>query len=184
MQKSTGVSSYRRFLQGDNAALEETVRLYSDALVRFAYCYVKDSATAEDIMEDAFVVLIMKRKDFVAEEQLRAYLYKVVRSKCLDHIRVHKRQVPLSDFANTLVGGNAEHTVLQRERERAVHNALSRLPVQYKEVLQLAYFGGYGTEALCEALGKTKKQAYNLLARAKTALGKLLEKEGISHENL
>lgn len=184
MQANRGVSSYRRFLQGDNAALEETVRLYSDALVRFAFCYVKDSATAEDIMEDAFVALIVKRKSFEAEEQLRAYLYKVVRNKCLDHIRVHKRQVPLSDFANVFVSENAERAVLQRERERAVHRALSQLPTQYKEVLQLTYFGGYGVEELCNALGKTQKQIYNLLARAKTSLARLLKKDGISYENL
>ena len=107
MSKGRGWVGYRRFLMGDNAALEETVRLYSDALVRFARCYVHDPATAEDLMEDAFVTLILKRIQFEEEEQLRAYLYKTVRSKCLDYLRKNKRLLPLTDFSDKLI---AEHS--------------------------------------------------------------------------
>ena len=184
MSKGRGWIGYRRFLMGDNAALEETVRLYSDALVRFAHCYVKDSALAEDLMEDAFVTLILKRIQFEEEEQLRAYLYKTVRSKCLDYLRKNKRLVPLTDFSDKLIAEHTEHTLLEQERAQEVRRALEKLPGQYQEVLQLTYYGELGVAAICEALGKSQKQVYNLLARAKAALGKVLKKEGIFYENL
>ena len=184
MSKGRGWVSYRRFLMGDNAALEETVRLYSDALVRFAHCYVKDSALAEDLMEDAFVTLILKRIQFEEEEQLRAYLYKTVRTKCLDHLRRHKRLAPLTDFSDKLIAEHTENTLLEQERAQEVRRALEKLPKQYQEVLQLTYYGELNISAICEALGKSQKQVYNLLARAKAALGKLLKKEGIFHEDL
>ena len=91
MSGRNGVCSYRRFLQGDVTALEELVREYGDALVRFAYCYVKDSAAAEDIMEDAFATLLVRRRHFSECDNLRAYLYKTVRNRCLDYLRKRKK---------------------------------------------------------------------------------------------
>lgn len=184
MSIGQGLIGYRRFLKGDNAALEETVRLYSDALVRFARCYVKDPATAEDIMEDAFVTLLLKRKHFQEEEQLRAYLYKIVRTKCLDHLRGQKHLESLSDYADKLVGGCTEYAILQNERTLSVRRALELLPKQYEEALILSYYKGLDVQELCDALGKTQKQVYNLLARAKTALRKSLIQTGVLYENI
>ena len=93
MTERKGESSYRRFLEGDMNAVQELVEIYSDSLVRFAYCYVKDSAIAEDIMEDAFASLLAKRKRFQSGENLRAYLYKITRNKCIDYIRFRKRHL-------------------------------------------------------------------------------------------
>ncbi len=175
MSVQQGLIGYRRFLKGDSAALEETVRFYSDALVRFARHYVKNSATAEDIMEDAFVALILKRKQFAEEEQLRAYLYKTVRNKCLTHLRGQKHLASLEDNVDKLLGGSVEGELARRERQRAVRTALEKLPKQYEEVLILSYYTGLDVQELCDALQKSKKQIYNLIARARAALKKQLE---------
>ncbi|MBQ7912680.1 MAG: sigma-70 family RNA polymerase sigma factor [Clostridia bacterium] len=181
------IRCYRRFLDGDNRALEQLVREYSDALIRFAYCYVKDSATAEEIMEDAFAALIIKRRRFDAADNLRAYLYKTVRNKCLDHLRFHKKQVPLADVERVLaIDGNAEteNSLLRKENRRAVYEALQNLPSQYREILYLTYFEDCTADEASRLLRRTKKQIYNLLHRAKTSLKELLIKEGISYENV
>ena len=184
MSVKQGLMGYQRFLKGDNAGLEETVRFYSDALVRFAHRYVNDSATAEDIMEDAFVALILKRKRFDHEEQLRAYLYKTVRNKCLTHLRGQKHLASLFDHAEKLVGGSVENELLQKERDRAVRAALDTLPKHYEEVLILSYYNGLNVQELCDALGKKEKQVYNLISRARLALKKALTEKGVLYENV
>lgn len=52
MSKQYGVESYYRYLQGDDKGLEELVVEYGDALVRFAYCIVRETSVAEDAVED------------------------------------------------------------------------------------------------------------------------------------
>ena len=184
MSVKQGLIGYQRFLKGATASLEETVRFYSDALVRFARHYVKDPAIAEDIMEDAFVALILKRKRFFEEEQLRAYLYKTVRNKCLTHLRGQKHLASLFDYADKLVGGYVENEVLKNERGEAVRKALGTLPKQYEEVLILSYFNGLNAQELCDALGKNEKHVYNLIARARAALRKSLIEKGVLYENV
>lgn len=179
-----GVSSYRRFLQGDQTALEELIREYSDSLVRYAYCYVKDTARAEEMMEDAFVQVLLQRKSIYDEQRLKAYLYKATRNRCIDYLRRHRREVPLEDVENILFSPGADVSVYYAQRNQTIYKCMQVLPRQYREVLELAYFEDFSVECICLVTGKRPKQVYNLLARAKTALRTLLEKEGITHEDI
>ncbi len=184
MTYENGASSYRRFLQGDSTALEELVRAYSDGLVRFACSYVKDVTLAEEIMEDAFAALILKRKNFSDKENFSAYLYKIVRNKCLDYLRWHRRKVSLEDAEHAFYIADTDGDLVRRERNKALYRCMQSLPEQYREVLYLSYFEDCAVEEICAITGKWKKQVYNLLARAKAALKELLIKEGISSEDV
>lgn len=179
-----GESSYRRFLQGDRQGLEELIRTYSDPLIRYAYGYVKNAAVAEDVMEESFAALFMKAPAIRDDEHFRAWLYKVTRSKCVDYLRRHRREVPLEDVENVLSSGDVQESLFRQERNRTLYRCMQTLPEQYREVLQLAYFDRFSTEDICRIMGKSAKQVYNLQARAKTALKDRLQKEGISNEDL
>ena len=179
-----GESSYRRFLQGDQTALEDLIRTYSDSLVRFAYSYVKNSAVAEDIAGDAFAALFIKARKIRDDTHLRCYLYKIVHNGCMNYLRRHRNEVPLEDVEGVLSSGDTEQGAVLRERDRLVYVCMQALPRQYCQVLQLAYYEELSPWEIGGILNKSPKQVYNLLARAKKALKDLLEKEGISHEDL
>ncbi len=179
-----GESSYRRFLQGESRALNELICTYSDALVRFAYGYVKDAAAAEDVMEESFAALFMKGRKIKDEAHLRAWLYRVTRTKSLDYLRRKKHHVPMEDVQNILCTPDAYLDVARRERDRTLYACMLTLPEQYRQVLELTYFDRLSTDEICMVMEKDTKQVYNLHARAKEALKERLQKEGISHEDL
>jgi RNA polymerase sigma-70 factor (ECF subfamily) len=179
----SGVSSYRLNLK-DPGVLEYWVETYSEPLVRYAYSIVRSSAAAEDAMEDAFAALLIKKHHFSSPQQLRTWLYKTTHNKAVDYLRSHKREVPLEDVENVLASADpASHVALQ-ERNRTIYLCMQRLPQQYREVLILTYFESFSITDVCAVMRKSKKQVYNLLARAKIALKELLIQEGITHEEL
>ena len=182
--KEHGVSSYRRFLRGETDALEALVTTYSDELVRFAFGYVKSEAVAEDVVSDAFATLLLKARSFSEDIQLRAFLYKMVRNRAVDHLRRHRRELPLEDVEAVLAVPGAEGQLLRKERNEVLHRCLAKLPTQYREVLELTWFEEFSNEQVASILGKSAKQVYNLRARAKETLKKMLEKEGITREYL
>ena len=179
-----GFEHYVKYLQGDEDALEGLVRCYSDALVRFVYCFVQDAAAAEDIMEDTIVALIVKKKRLDNGDKLHGYLYKIARNRAIDHLRRRNRTVPLEDVEKVLTDGDLEAEQFRRARDRAVYICMQTLPEQYKEVLHLTYFEGFSLPETGRIMRKSMKQIYNLHARAKVALKQLLIKEGIGHEDL
>ncbi len=180
----TNAGSCHTFQSNDHAFLEQMVYMYSDALVRYAYCYVGSAAASEDVMEEAFVCLLMKKRSFSSLEQARTWLYKTVRSKAVDHLRRHKREVPLCDVENVLTGGDMESAFMDKQKNIAVYTCMERLPRQYKEVLQLSYFDEFSIAQICGILGLSTKQVYNRLARARAALKAQLMEEGFSDEDL
>ena len=180
----TGLKHYLRYLQGDESAVEELVRIYSDGLVRFAFCYVSNAEEAEDIMEDTIVTLVMKRKRLYDGSSLHAYLYKIARNKAISHLRKRRGDIPLSDVENVLATEDIETDYFRRARNETVYICMQALPEQYREVLHLTYFEGFSPQAVSVIMKKSIKQVYNLHARAKTALKELLIKEGFSYEDL
>ena len=182
--KEYGESSYRRFLRGETDALEVLVTTYSDELVRFAFGYVKSEAAAEDVVSDSFATLFMKAKSFSEDDQLRAFLYKIVRNRSVDYLRRHRRELPLDAVEGALSVSDAEGRLLEKERDEALHRCLAQLPTQYREVLELTWFEEFSNEQVASILGKSAKQVYNLRARAKETLKTLLEQEGITREDL
>ena len=177
-----GTSVRHRFLRNNDMSMEELVKKYGDSLVRYAYCFLCDSQAAEDVMEDAFVALIVKRKHFDEEVKLKAYLYKIVRNKCIDALRVRNRTVPLEDLENVLTSSDTETIFFASNRNRFLYRGLQAIPRQYREILFLVYFDDLSISDAANVLKKTKKQVYNLLARAKTSLKDFFIKAGINYE--
>ncbi len=179
-----GASSYRRFLQGEKISLEDFIVQYSDDMVRFAYSFVRNSAVAEDVAAEAIACFYLKAKTFPDETHMRAYLYKIVRNKAMDHMRRHRHDVPLEDVENILYCGSLEDDAIQKERDAVLYRCMAKLPPQYAQVLQLAYLEQIPIRDVCSVMKQSAKQVYNLLARAKTSLRTVLEQEGITYEEL
>ena len=179
-----GASSYHRYLQGDKSALEDLVREYGDTLVRFAYSFLNDYYSAEDVMEDTFATLIIKRKKFTEKAKFKTYLFKIARNTCIDILRTRKRTVPLEDNLFNLLSDNPESTALLSDRNKQLYKSMLQLPEAYCQVLILIYFEDFSVEDTASILRKNRKQIYNLLSRARASLREILIKEGIDSENI
>lgn len=188
MQKNP-MDAYRRFFSGDAEAAGALIAVYSDSLVRFAYRYLKDADLAEDAAEDAFIALLLKRRHFTEECQLRTYLYRAVRSRAIDLLRKRAREVSLDDVEGILSetaaeGSDPERIVLSEERNAAVRRCIAALPLQYREALLLCYFENLDTDSIADVMRRSKKQVYNLLTRARASLKERLIQEGFTNEDL
>lgn len=175
-----GASNYNRFVNGDESGLCDIVKQYSDGLLLFINEFVKDYYTAEDLMEDTFAELLVRRHSFRGESLFKTYLYKIGRNKALNYLKKQSRIKLLCPEAekqaadeNSLI----EAELLHSERNRLLHQAIQKLKFDYRQILHLLYFEDM---SYCEAgyvMKKNTKQIKNLAYRAKQALKRQLEKE-------
>ena len=56
-----GSISYNRFLNGDNVGLEEIIRTYRNGQIFYLYSIVGSLPQAEELAEDTFVLLCVKK---------------------------------------------------------------------------------------------------------------------------
>ena len=179
-----GESSYRRNPAADPQELERLVRTYADPLIRYAYSIVRSSVAAEDVMEDTFAHLYAKGGVFPTEGHLKAWLYKVARTKAIDYLRRYKREVPLEDYQEVLSGTTLEEKMEKKERNAVLYRCMQCLPQHYRQILVLRYFDGFSPEQIATVTGFSKKRVYNCLERGRVTLKKLLIQEGLSHEDI
>ena len=183
----TGAEEYRRYLDGDDSGMAELIKRYKDGLILYLNGFTADMVTAEELMEDTFVKLAVKKPKFSGKSSFKTWLYAIGRNIALDWLRRRGRRHELTeelpeDMADS--GAGPELYYIREERDQALQNALSRLNPDYGSVLYLSYFEGFTNEEIKTVMNKSGRQVENLLYRAKRALKAQLEKEGFVYEEL
>lgn len=187
-----GLELYRRFLNGDEQALEALIAFYRRGLLRFIYGYVYDESLAEEILEDVFVALYFRRAfKERADASFKTYLFKIARNKSLNAVKQRKRRKEVSleavndgnEWLAFAYGATLQDTIEEKERKQAIIRAMERLKAEYREVITLRYLDEIPPERIAKITKRKTKQVYNLIARGKSALKEELKKEGIVYEN-
>lgn len=176
-----GASSYRRYLDGDEAAFDEILSLYRDNLTFFINRYVHDLDAAEDLAIDTFMYLIVHRFRYNFRTPLKTYLFMIGRSRALDYIKHRKKltMVELSEAEREIPQGpTLEELILLDERKQQLNRAMEQLPEEMQLALHLVYFEDLSYEDTARVMKKNRKQVANLLYRAKEKLRTILGKDG------
>ena len=180
-----GASSYRRFLDGDDAGIAELVGEYKDGLILYLNGYVRNLSIAEELTEDTFFRLMTRKPRFSGKSSFKVFLYAIGRNVAVDYIRRSAKLpvLPLEDAQRYLYEEQSlEHAYIKEERKIQVHRAMSQLPMEYRNVLYLVYFEGFSNGEAATVMKKSDRQIKNLLYRAKQSLKSKLVKEGFLYE--
>ena len=158
--------------RADDGALGELYDRYGSVSFGLARRVLRDTALAEDAVQDAFLAVWRTAGRFMPERaQARTWLLTIVHRRAVDLVRREERRrtEPIEaapDASGHEDAADAAWAALERER---VRGALSRLPDQQREALELAYYDGFTqsqlAERLGEPLGTIKSRMFNGLAR-------------------
>lgn len=177
---------YQSFLQGDDGALEYIVCTYRDGLMLYLNGIVGDIHLAEELTEDVFVKLVVKRPRFSGKSTFKTWLYTVGRNAARDYFRRNcKPTVPLEDCPEISDDEkNLEQSYIGQEDRIIVHRAMRSLKSEYCQILWLVYFEDFSLSQAARIMGKTTRNAQTLVSRARKALKEKLLQEGFVYEKL
>ena len=183
-----GASSYRRFREdGDESGLVEIIRDYKDGLILYLNSFVGNIHTAEELAEDTFVLIGIKKPKDKGKGSFKTWLYTIGRNVAIDYLRRNSKRANISiDDCPELVSEeeNLEHVYIKEERKITVHRALTKLKSQYRQVLWLVYFENFSTKQVAAVMKKSVHSIETLVYRARKALKSQLELEGFVYEEL
>lgn len=178
-----GASSYHRFLDGDDNGIVEIIREYKDGLLLYLNTFTFDIHTAEDLVEDTFFRLVVKKPKFAGKSSFKTWLYSIGRNVAMDSLRKKRRKaLPIEAYGNIPSDEDIEFACITQDNNRVLHKALRKLNSEYQQILQLRYFEDFNNTEASLIMKKSKKQIENLVYRAKGALKEELEKEGFEYE--
>src|SRR5215207_6845650 len=73
--------------QGDPKAWEQLIARYEGRLLAFAERRLRDRATSEDVVQEAFVGFLNSLPNFDEKRELQTYLFTIASHKLTDHLR-------------------------------------------------------------------------------------------------
>ena len=154
--------------EGHGPALEEVVRRYRPALVRYAATIVPPDR-ADDVVQDAIARALPKIRDGEAELNLRPWLYTIVRNTALNSIR---DAGPAMDHLDENFDGVEQppQALERREELAAVLAGVQALPDTQREALIKREMEGRSHREIGEAMGVSVAAARQLIHRGRIAL--------------
>jgi RNA polymerase sigma-70 factor (ECF subfamily) len=166
---------------GDPRAFAVVFDRHADAAFSLAYRMCGRRSMAEDVVQEAFLSLWRSGARYDrARGSVRSWVLGVVRNRAIDLFRRETVRTGQDVNAEGVVeriaaGEDVAQDAEKRENAREVRVALGELPPDQRQVIELAYFGGFTHTQIAEMLqlpaGTVKGRMRLGLTKLRVALG-------------
>ncbi|MDX1588896.1 MAG: RNA polymerase sigma factor [Oleiphilaceae bacterium] len=178
----------------DQSAYQKAVRLYSGAMMAAARSMV-DPATAEDLVQETWLVVIDAIDGFEGRSALKTWLCTIVANRARNRLRSRKREV-LTDFQSPLDpamearfsqggqwsqptahwGAESAEALMENEALRnCIDKHVQALPESQRSVLALRDMQGLKSEEVSQIVGLSEGNVRVLLHRARQRIFTMIE---------
>jgi RNA polymerase sigma-70 factor (ECF subfamily) len=143
---------------GDAKAFEVVFDRHADAAFSLAYRMCGRRSTAEDVVQESFLSLWRSGAHYDRSRgSVRSWVLGVVRNRAIDLFRRDTVRVGRDVNAEGIVermpaAVDIAVDVERREDAKGVRTALQELPADQRQVIELAYFGGFSHSQIAEML--------------------------------
>ncbi len=158
----------------------ELVGRHQRRALRIAVHYLRDSADADEAVQDAFIKAYMHLASFREELPFEVWFTRILINGCLDRIKSRRRREkwiapPMLDPSGAerdpaeylaSSGQSPEERVLSEERRRQLSAALAKLPERQRLVFMLSHFEGQTSREVSAATGLNESTVRVHLFRA------------------
>lgn len=149
----------------------ECVRLYADNVYRFILKNLRHEDDARDVVQSAFEKMWQRREE-VAYDKSKSYLFTVAYHQMIDHLRKVKRVVLKEEFPEQV---NIYHKPANNLK-KVLEEALSRLSETQRSLVLLKDYEGYSYDEIGQITGLSESQVKVYLHRARIQLKNYLVK--------
>ena len=143
---------------GDAQAFEVVYERHASAAFSLAYRITGTRAMAEDVTQEALISLWRSGGRYDrARGSVRTWILGIVHNRAIDGLRragVHDRRRASDEGLAERVEARERTDVeaARREEAKSIRSALTTLPEEQAQVIQLAYFGGFTHVEIAEML--------------------------------
>jgi RNA polymerase sigma-70 factor (ECF subfamily) len=127
----------RLLQQGYKEAFECLFRKYYHPLWRYSLKFVRDSSTAEEIVQEFFIYLWEKRSTHTIPSSVALYFHVAIKNRCFNYLKKKFYQhIPLEGNTDTVYYD--PEPLAQEELGRQIEQALEQLPKKCRIIFLLS----------------------------------------------
>ena len=153
---------------------EDKIRRY---IKRISYCKDDD---VDDLVQEVFINTYEKLNSYSSEYSFSSWIYRIAHNKTIDFIK--KKKIKLTNIDNEELFENSKNELLEdlamaEDDKKRVRQALKKLGIKYRNIINLFYFEGKSYIEISDILKISVSKVGVLLYRARKELKKILTDE-------
>ena len=168
----------RRTANGDQSAYAMLFNHYWGQIYSTALTFTKSPELSEDIAQDVFAKIWMKKETLPEINKFEAFLYITARNLILDRLRKHVFTGAYEDYLKLYFeesSPNPGRRLEFKEFETTIHSAINKLPPQQQTAFRLSRFYGLSHEEIAGRMGVSKQSVKSYIVRSIVSLRKIME---------
>lgn len=142
---------------------------YYNPLCNYAFTFLKDLSSSEDVVQELFVKVWEKRQDLITSDTIRFYLFTAVRNNSLTFLQREKKAaiVELNDYdAPDEQFSFTQETKSAPDYRSQLSAAINELPPKCKEVFLLSRMSKQSYKEIADTLNISVKTVENQIGKA------------------
>ena len=165
--------------RGDESAFRELVDCYALRIHRTIFRFNGNPDDAEDLFQESIIALYTALPRFQRKSSFYTFLFSIVANTCKKAYHTaekeHARMTELIDpssragasLGTSVTCESAEESLLRRERQQAIHDAILKISEPFRMVYILAEVEGYSEKEIAAIIHKPVGTVKSRLNRAR-----------------
>lgn len=162
--------------QGNERAFDLVFKQLYPKLKHFLVRLCGDEDDAENLVQDIFMRLWIKRKQLSEIDNLDAYVYSMAKNAGLALIKMSLRQesVPLEATAQLSEGASQEDTLYYKELKDLIEKEIGNMPRQRRVIFEMSRSEGLSNAEIAQRLGISKRTVESHISLALSDLRRIM----------
>ena len=151
--------------------IDEMYNKYSEIVYKYVFCLTGNEYTAEEIVQETFLVAVRDINKFRGECKISTWLCQISKYIWYKRLKKEKKETPLDILQDSLLIENSiEENFCDKESKIQLFKKLQELDEDTRNVMYLRIFGNFEYSEIAEIMNKTSNWARVVFFRGKQKL--------------
>ena len=150
--------------------MNQIYRQHAQIVYKFLLAQCRNPDLAEELTQETFYQAVRSVDRFDGTCRVSVWLCQIAKHLWYQHLRKHRREVPLPEEAPEAPAPSAEEGLLEQEGRLQLLRQVHGLPPDAREVVHLRVFGGLSFREIGDVMGRTETWARVTFYRSKEKL--------------
>ena len=148
---------------------------------RFVLRFVRNEATAEDLISEVFLDVWRQAGTFEGRSSVSTWLLSIARFKALSAVRKRADDALDDETAEAIVdpADDPEATLAKKDKGAVLRECMTALSAEHREIIDLVYYHEKSVEEVAAIIRIPEATVKTRMFYARKKLGELLQQRGV-----